>query len=119
MSKSIEDTLARLENELDSLINMFAWARKSLENELQSGLGGKQMALTEKDTKKLKELALGMSTAVQCKIAWDKAKKQLAQNMSPKEEMDAVIAYIMNLSTEDRNGLRDKLNDRGVFKWNS
>src|SRR6476469_7271833 len=108
MSKTIEDTLARLENELDALINMFAWARKSLENELQSGLGSKQMALTEKDTKKLKELALGMSTAIESKIRWDKAKRDLAKNMTPQEEMAAVIAYIVNLKDEDKQQLRNR-----------
>lgn len=119
MSNKIESMLVRLENELDSLINMFAFARKSLENELLSGLGASQRALSDKDAKKLKELALGMSTAVECKIRWDKAKKELAKNMTHQEEMDAVVAYIVNLSTEDANRLRDKLHDRGIYKWKS
>jgi hypothetical protein len=119
MSNQIEDMVIRLEKELDSLINMFAFARKSLENELLSGLGGKQIALSDKDAKKLKELALGMSTAVECKIRFDKAKKELAKNMTPAEEMDAVVAYIVNLTLAEQSNLRDRLNTRGIFKWKS
>ena len=118
MSK-IEDMVSRLENELDALLNMFAFARKSLENELLSGLGEKQLSLHANDAKKLKELALGMSTAVECKIRWDKAKKELAKNMTPQEEMSAVVAYIVNLPEQDRDNLRSRLNDRGIFKWKS
>lgn len=117
--ESIDDMIVRLEKELDLLINMFAFARQSLQNELESGLGGKQLSLTDKDAKKLKELALGMSTAVECKIRWDKSKKQLAQNMSPKEEMDAVVAYIVNLPVNEQSNLRDRLDARGIFKWKS
>jgi hypothetical protein len=119
MSNKIQDMVIRLEKELDSLINMFAFARQSLENELCSGLGEKQLSLTDKDAKKLKELALGMSTAVECKIRFDKAKKELAKNMTPVEEMDAVVAYILTLSSDEQTNLRHRLHDRGIFKWKS
>lgn len=118
-TEPIDQMIIRLEKELDALINMFAFARQSLENELQSGLGAKQLSLTERDAKKLKELAQGMSTAVECKIRWDRAKKELAKNMSPQEEMSAVVAYIVNLSTDEQTNLRHQLNDRGIFKWRS
>lgn len=116
---TIKDLVVRLETELDSLIKMFAWSREALEREMLSGMSPGKHGLPDALPKKLKELTIGMSSLVECKIRYDKAKKELAKNMTPQEEMDAVFAYIMNLSNEERNALRDKLNDRGIYKWKS
>lgn len=109
----------RIEDELESLIKMFSHARASLENELLSGMGYKQLTLSEKDAKKLKEFTVGMNSLVETRIKWDKAKKQMAAHMTPAEEMDAVFQYIMALDDHARNGLRDRLSHNGVFKWKS
>lgn len=111
--------IVRLENELDNMIKMFAWAREALEREMLSGLSPGKHGLHDTITKKLKELTIGMNSMVESKIRYDRAKKELAKNMTPEEEMAAVVAYIVNLSNEDKNRLRDKLNDRGIYKWKS
>lgn len=109
----------RIEDELESMIKLFSHARVSLENELLGGVGYKQLSLSEKDAKKLKEFATGMNSLVETRIKWDKAKKQMAAHMTPAEEMDAVFSYIMSLEDSKRNDLRDRLNHNGVFKWKS
>ncbi len=113
----IKEMIVRLENELDDLIRMFAFARKALENEMQSGITPGKHGLREDITKKLKELTIGMSSMVECKIRYDKAKKQLAKDMTPEEEMAAVVAYIANLSSEEWIKLRDKV--KSVGRWTS
>ena len=116
---TIQDLVVRLETELDSMIKMFAWSRAALEKEMLSGLTPGKHGIPDALPKKLKELTIGMSSLVECKIRYDKAKKELAKNMTPQEEMDAVFAYIMNLSTEERGVLRDKLDAKGIYKWRS
>lgn len=111
--------VVRLEDELDRLIKMYTWAREALENEMFEGMGYKKMALGEKDIKKLKELTVGINNLVESKIKYDKAKKQLVAAMTPAEERDAVIKYIVSLNGEDRNALRDMLHERGIWPWKS
>jgi hypothetical protein len=118
-NSEIKDLVVRLETELDNMIKMFAWSREALEKEMLSGLTPGKHGIPDALPKKLKELTIGMSSLVECKIRYDKAKKELAKNMTPQEEMDAVFAYIMNLSPEEKNRLRDRLSERGIYKWKS
>lgn len=111
--------VVRIQDELDHLIKLHVFMRESLENEIMSGAGYKKLGANEKDVKKLKELTMSMDSLVGCKIRWDKAAKQMSETMSPAEEMDAVVKYILSLSSADQSKLRDKLNDKGVYKWKS
>lgn len=115
----IKQLVVRLETELDNVIRMFAWAREALEKEMLSGLSPGKHGLPSDTTKKLKELTIGMASMVECKIRYDKAKKELAKNMSPEEERAAVVAYIANLDHDGQTQLRNMLHDRGIFKWKS
>lgn len=110
-----EKAAVRLQDELDRLIKMYTFAREALENELFSGMGYKQMALGDKDIKKLKELTVGINNLVESKIKYDKAQKQLTAAMSPEEEMVAVVKYICALEPADKARLRERLRDRGVW----
>lgn len=114
-----EKMVVRLQDELDRLIKMYTWARESLENEMFSGMGYKKLTLGEKDIKKLKELTVGINNLVESKIKYDKAQKQLAASMTPAEERDAVIKYIVSLPGEARHELRAMLGDRGIWPWKS
>lgn len=114
-----ELAVVRLEDELDRLVKMYTWAREALENEMFGGLGYKQMALGDKEVKKLKELTVGINNLVESKIKYDKAKKQLAAAMTPAEEMDAVMKYIQSLDTNDKKLLRNRLADQGIWPWKS
>lgn len=111
-------TLAvRIEDELDKLINMFSHAREALENEMNSGLGAKRLALSEKDVKKLKELTVGMNSLVESKIRYDKSRKALAEIMTPHEERRAVVQYIKSLSYEDQRTLRKELIEHKIWPY--
>lgn len=111
--------VVRLQDELDRLIKLYVFAREALETELYSGMGYKKLALNEKDVKKLKELTIGLNSLTETKIKWDKAQKQLAATMTPQEEFEAVITYILALDPEKQHRMRDRLNDKGVWKWKS
>lgn len=115
----IKEMVVRLETELDNLIKMFAWAREALEKEMLSGITPGKHGLHETITKKLKELTIGMNSVVESKIRYDRAKKDLAKNMTELEEMDAVVAYILNLPPDKKDTVRDKLSAHGVWKWKS
>lgn len=117
--KDMELLLVRIQDELDALIKLHVFMREALEAEIFSGMGYKKLGANEKDIKKLKELTMSMDSLVSCKIRWDKAAKSIAANMTPHEEMDAVVAYITNLNNDMQCQLRDKLHVRGVFKWKS
>ena len=107
----------RIEDELDKLINMFSHAREALENEMNSGLGAKRLALSEKDVKKLKELTVGMNSLVESKIRYDKSRKALAEVMTPNEERRAVVTYIRSLSYEARAELRALLIEHKIWPY--
>ncbi len=107
----------RIEDELDKLINMFSHAREALENEMNSGLGSKRLALSEKDVKKLKELTVGMNSLVESKIRYDKSRKAMAEVMTPAEERKAVVTYIRSLSVEDKATLRRQLVEYGIWPF--
>jgi hypothetical protein len=114
---AIKEMIVRLENELDNMIRMFAFAREALEREMLAGLSPGKHGLNEAITKKLKELTVGMSSMVESKIRYDKAKKELAKHMTPQEEMDAVVAYIANLPHEDWDRLKERI--KRVGRWMS
>lgn len=115
----IKDLVVRLETELDNLIKMFAWARETLETEMLSGLTPGKHGLHESLVKKLKELTIGMNSVVESKIKYDRAKRAMAKDMTPEEEMAAVIEYICALVPEKKSELRNRLHHRGVYTWKS
>lgn len=112
----LRDKTIRIEGELDSLIRIFIWAREALENEMMDGLGHSKKGLNEAFTKKLKELTQGMNSVVECKIRYDRSRKDMAKNMTPEEERASVIAYIESLKKEDRDLLAEALIRRGIWK---
>lgn len=93
-------TGTRLQDELDKMVKLLQWARTCLENELQSGMGYKQLAISDKDLRKLKDLAASMNSAVEAKIKLSKSEKALAENMTPEEEYSAVWVYLRSLSID-------------------
>lgn len=100
MKDEYEGRAKRLGDELERLVKLVSWARECLENEFQSGLGYKQMTLAKGDLTKLKDLASTMNSAVDAKIRFDKASKQLAESMTPEEEFESVMTYLRSLSLD-------------------
>ncbi len=100
-----ERIVTRMADELDAMIKMASWARECLFNELTDGLGYKKMGISDKGVKKMAEVAKMMETLTGAKIRFDKAAKAMADTMSPKEEMDAVIAYLKSVEPQVRSDI--------------
>lgn len=97
-----ERIVVRLQDELDKMIKLLAWARECFETEMMAGMGYKKLTITEKDVKKLKELAGIVDSVVGAKIRFDKAAKSMADTMTPAEEKAAVVAYLKACEAQDR-----------------
>lgn len=106
--------VTRLGDELDKLIKLITWARECLDNELMSGMGHKKLGIGDKDIRKIKDLAATMNSAVEAKIRFDKAQKQLADTMTPEEEFEAVVAYAKSLDQEHYVRLSQRIRRRGA-----
>lgn len=106
--------VTRLGDELDKLIKLITWARECLDNELMGGMGHKKLGIGDKDIRKIKDLAATMNSAVEAKIRFDKAQKQLADTMTPEEEFDAVVAYIKSLDHATMLRLTQRTRRRGA-----
>lgn len=107
-----EHMVKRIGDELDRMIKMAAFMREALQNEMFSGLGYKQMGVSEKDLKKMKEAAAIFDTLTSAKIRYDKSMKQLTDSMTPAEERAAVITYIKAQNFEDRKYILQE-----VHRW--
>ncbi len=106
--------VTRLGDELDKLLKLITWARECIENELTEGMGTKKMGLTDKDIRKIKDLSATMNSAVEAKIRFDKAQKQLAESMTPEEEFAAVAAYIKTLDRGQKQCLLNQVRYPGA-----
>lgn len=106
--------VVRLQDELERLIKMYSHQREALENEMFEGMGYKKMTADEKFVKKLKELTLGMNSLTETRIKWDRAQAKLAESMTPAQEMDAVVNYIMTLDSDAWNNFQDRLARRNM-----
>lgn len=106
-----EHIVVRLGDELDRLLKLGKWLRECLENSLYDGLGYKQMAIPKGAVQQYKDLATTMDSVVKTKIAFDKAAKILAENMTPDEEMKAVIKYLKATSPDVRKAVFKEIRD--------
>lgn len=97
--------VTRLGDELDKLLKLITWARECLDNELMEGLGHKKLGISDKDLRKIKDLAATMNSAVEAKIRFDKAQKQLSESMTPEEEYSAVFQYLKTLDWQKKQDL--------------
>lgn len=95
-------SVARLQDELDHLIKIFAHMRESFENEMMDGLGYKKLTVTDRQMKQGASLSKMMTELVACKVRYDKAAKTMADSMTAEEERGAVLKYLQSLSAPDR-----------------
>lgn len=94
--------VVRMADELDNLIKLVTFARESVETEIFSGVGYAKKGMTDKDIKKVKDLAATWNSVVESKIRFDRAAKAMADAMTPEEEKAAVIAYIKGAEPAER-----------------
>lgn len=101
----------RLQDELDKLLKIFSHMRQCFESEMTDGLGYKKIGITPVLLKNAVELGKLMTSLVDSKIRYDKAKKQLADDMTPEEEELACLTYLKSLSGDRRQAALIKLRD--------
>lgn len=106
-----EHIVVRLGDELDKLVKMGRWLRECLENELYEGMGYKKLGTNKGTIAMFKDLAMTMDSVVKTKIAFDKAQKILADNMTETEEQTAVIKYLCATTKERRHHIFQKVQE--------
>jgi hypothetical protein len=94
--------VVRMADELDEMLKLANWARTALFNELTDGMGYTKVGISDKGIKKLGELAKIFSSMTSAKIQFDKAQKAMADSMSPREEQEAVVAYLKAVEPQVR-----------------
>lgn len=107
-----EAAAVRLGDELERMVKIIQWAREAIENEMFAGLGYKQLGINSQEVKRISDLSAALNTAVNTKIRWDKAAKEMHDNMSPEEEFQAVLTYLKTLPYEALEKIQRTVNDR-------
>lgn len=93
----------RIADELQKSVNLAAWLREAVENELNAAFGvGKsgeppKCGVDGKSVQKFRDVVKALEALVACKVKLDTSAKKLAENMSPEEELAAVRAYVRSL----------------------
>lgn len=106
----------RIADEVQANLNLAAWLRTALENELNASPltrnGPPAAGIDAKTVQKWRDVVKAMEALTACKIKLDQNAKKMAETMTPEEEMEAVRAYIRSLESQVA---KDFL--RGELKW--
>lgn len=100
--------IIQLSTELDKTIALVVHARESLTNELDSEWAQKKLSVDDKFLKKLKELTASFNSLTESKIRLDKATKAVERDLTPEEERDAVVGYLMDMNPWEMSQLCKK-----------
>lgn len=101
--KRLDARSTDIRTELDRYIKLAQHARECLENSFNSGMGHKQMGLSETDLKGLSNLSIALDRIVASKIKYDKHMKSFAEQMTPEEELAAIEEHVMSLERDKRS----------------
>lgn len=94
--------VVRMKDELASMLVIVSNLRSGLEHEMADGMGYKLLDANPKVLTKIKELAATLNSLTDAKVRIDKAEKQMATEMTPEEERDAVATYVKSLEDSVR-----------------
>lgn len=88
----------RIADEVQKNLNIAAWLRECLENQMQEAVGTREKkGVDTKTTQAWRDVVKALEALADCKIRLDKNAKQMAETMTPEEELNAVRAYIRSL----------------------
>ncbi len=89
---------ARIADEVQKNLNIAAWLRECLENEMNEAVGtAGRKGVDPKTILKWRDVVKAMEALTVCKIKLDTSAKKMAENMSPEEELEAVRSYVRSL----------------------
>jgi len=93
--------VVRLKDELQATIDIVAHTRESLERELgdQTDRWSK-LGASKEFIARLKDLTSSFNSLTEAKIRLDKAEKQLEEDMTPEEEYQVVLQYLVDMDPE-------------------
>lgn len=107
---------ARVMDELEEMLKLCRFQREALKNECADAFGYKQLAADLKTVQKTEKLALAYTRLTDAQIKLNKHLKEVAEIMTPEEELDAVRKYIQAMPQLERGLLLHRLityhNDR-------
>lgn len=98
----------RIADEVQANLNLAAWLRVSLENEMGAQFGvGKdgsppKCGVDGKVVQKWRDVVKAFEALTACKVKLDTSAKKLAETMTPEEELAAVRAYVRSLEGVQR-----------------
>lgn len=93
----------RIADEVQCCLNTASWLRTALENELNAAFGvGKngeppKTGIDGKSVQKFRDVVKAVEALADTHIRLQKNAKQMAEQMTPDEELEAVRAYIRSL----------------------
>ena len=97
------ELIVKLKDELDRAIKLVVHTRECLENELDSEWAQKKLGIDQAFVKKLQVLTTAFNSLTESKIRLDKAEKAIEREMTPEEDREAVLGYLISL--DDLNEL--------------
>jgi recombinational DNA repair ATPase RecF len=101
MASTRNAVITRLKEELDAAIALVVHARESLENELDSEWAQKKLSVDASFLKKLSQLTASFNSLTESKIRLDKAEKAMERDLTPEEEREAVVGYLVGLKPQE------------------
>lgn len=94
-------TQVRIADEIQRNLNLAAWLREALENELDASPltknGPPRAGIDAKTVTKWRDVVKVIEALTACKIRLDASAKKMAEAMSPEEELEAVRSYVRSL----------------------
>lgn len=94
----------RIADELQANINLAKWLRECLENQMGAAYGTREkQGVDSKTVQQWRDVVKAIEALTACKIKLDKSAKQMAEQMTPEEELLAVRAYIRSLDSTTRS----------------
>lgn len=88
----------RIADEVQANLNLAAWLRECLENQMTEAVGTREkLGVDTKTVQSWRDVVKAMEALTACKIKLDKASKTMADSMTPAEELEAVRSYIRSL----------------------
>lgn len=101
----------RIAEEVQANLNLAAWLRECLENQMGAAVGTREkIGVDHKTVQSWRDVVKAIEALTACKIKLDLNSKKMATEMTPDEEKAAVRAYVRSLEGTARgNFLREEM----------
>lgn len=101
--------ITKLKDELDKAIELVVRTRESMQTELANM---KHSVLDKIYLAKVKDLTASFNSLTESKIRLDKAEKAMERDLTPAEELAAVVAFMVDLEPAKFTDVQDIIRDK-------